>query len=229
MYWMNSTINCNKQLKLLWNDGIVLLLLQRRLSSSIEAIYLSLKRRRERLQVLLDKTMEERKRMIAAMENGNFDDYEDMSYQEQENAEDLAESATGSLDIDELRTEIQVLEALILQAEMLKYSTVERKYEELEKTIFSPDGLLHRGEKFLIFTESVDTLLYLEEKLRVRISGIAKITGIYSIDERRRQVELFQNQYSIMLATDAGGESINLQFCNQMINYDIPWNPNKLE
>lgn len=49
------------------------------------------------------------------------------------------------------------------------------------------------------------------------------------MDERRRQVELFRNECQIMLATDAGGESINLQFCNQMINYDIPWNPNKLE
>lgn len=49
------------------------------------------------------------------------------------------------------------------------------------------------------------------------------------MDERRRQVELFRNGCQIMLATDAGGESINLQFCNQMINYDIPWNPNKLE
>ena len=49
------------------------------------------------------------------------------------------------------------------------------------------------------------------------------------MDERRQQVEYFRNDHQIMLATDAGGESINLQFCNQMINYDIPWNPNKLE
>ncbi|KZN96639.1 hypothetical protein AZI98_07460 [Aeribacillus pallidus] len=49
------------------------------------------------------------------------------------------------------------------------------------------------------------------------------------MEQRRAEVEKFRNDVQIMLATDAGGESINLQFCNQMINYDIPWNPNRLE
>ena len=69
----------------------------------------------------------------------------------------------------------------------------------------------------------------MSEKLSERVSPIAKIVGSYSMDERRKQVELFKTTAQIMLATDAGGESINLQFCNQMINYDIPWNPNRLE
>lgn len=65
--------------------------------------------------------------------------------------------------------------------------------------------------------------------LLTHVPQIAKIVGRFSMDERRRQVELFRNECQIMLATDAGEEAINLQFCNQMINYDIPWNPNKLE
>lgn len=66
-------------------------------------------------------------------------------------------------------------------------------------------------------------------KLLDRVPSVAKIIGEYSMDERRKQVDYFRNESQIMLATDAGGESINLQFCNQMINYDIPWNPNRLE
>ena len=211
------------------STAFAMMLLQRRLSSSVEAIYLSLMRRKEKLQVLLEKTVEEREKQQAALSDFDFDEYDELAYDEQENMDSLAEFAIASVDIDELQTEIQVLDTLIQQSETLKYSTVERKYEELERTIFDQGGLLHNGEKILIFTESVDTLLYLEEKLHDRVQNIAKITGRYSIDERRKQVALFREDYPIMLATDAGGESINLQFCNQMINYDIPWNPNKLE
>lgn len=211
------------------STAFAMMLLQRRLSSSIQAIYLSLKRRRERLQELLEKTIEDRKKHLSAIESTDFDDYDELDYREQEGVDKLVESATDSLDLDELKTEIQVLHGLVQKSESLKYASVERKFQELEKTIFGQEGLLSKGEKILIFTESVDTLLYLEEKLQARIERIAKITGRLSIDERRRQVELFKKDYPLMLATDAGGESINLQFCNQMINYDIPWNPNKLE
>lgn len=211
------------------STAFAMMLLQRRLSSSIEAIYLSLKRRREKLQDLFAKTMEERKKLLANIEGTDIDDYDEMEYRVQEDLDNRLEAATDSLNLDELQIEIQVLTDLVEKCEALKYSTVERKYEELESTIFGPEGLLYKGEKILIFTESVDTLLYLEEKLSTKVERIAKITGRHSIEERRRQVALFKEDYPIMLATDAGGESINLQFCNQMINYDIPWNPNKLE
>jgi superfamily II DNA or RNA helicase len=211
------------------STAFALMLLQRRLSSSIQAIHLSLKRRRDRLQELLDKTIEDRKKHLAVIENTEVEEYEELDYREQENVEALVEAATDSLDLEELQAELQVLGALVQKSETLKFASVERKYQELERTIFGQDGLLSKGEKLLIFTESVDTLLYLEEKLQTRIERIAKITGRYSIEERRKQVELFKGDYPLMLATDAGGESINLQFCNQMINYDIPWNPNKLE
>jgi SNF2 family DNA or RNA helicase len=110
-------------------------------------------------------------------------------------------------------------------------SAVERKYLELEQTLFGPSGLLQQGEKILIFTEARDTLRYLERRLGERWgeNKITTIVGEFSMDERRRQVERFRNVAPVMIATDAGGESVNLQFCNQMINYDIPWNPNRLE
>lgn len=211
------------------STAFAMMLLQRRLSSSIEAIYLSLKRRSERLKELLNVTLEERKKLLKSTEEAEVEQYEEEDYGTQEKLETLMEKAIINIDLDELRAELEVLEGLIEKAEVLKFSSVERKYEELEKTLFGEEGLLNKGEKILIFTESVDTLLYLEGKLLNHVDIIAKITGKYSIEERRKQVELFRGACKIMLATDAGGESINLQFCNQMINYDIPWNPNKLE
>jgi len=106
---------------------------------------------------------------------------------------------------------------------------VERKYQELESTLFGPEALLAKGEKILIFSEAKDTLNYLERRLLDRVPSVAKIVGDYSMDRRREEIERFRGDVQIMLATDAGGESINLQFCNQLINYDVPWNPNRLE
>ncbi len=223
-FYFNKAVNNGNN-----STAFAMMLLQRRLSSSIEAIYLSLKRRYDKLQELLSKTIEERRKLLANAEVTELDEFEDQDYETQENLEEALESATDSIDIGDLNAEIFVLEKLIQKSLTLKLSSVERKYEELEKTLFGPEGLLNRGERILIFTESVDTLLHLENKLLQHVDKIAKITGKYSIDERRKQVECFRKDHRIMLATDAGGESINLQFCNQMINYDIPWNPNKLE
>ena len=103
------------------------------------------------------------------------------------------------------------LEKLIQQAENIKMYAVERKYQELEDTLFGPNGLLNHDEKILIFTEAADTLNYLEEKLLKRVPKVAKIVGSFSMDQRRKQVEMFRNDCQVMIATDAGGESINLQ------------------
>jgi superfamily II DNA or RNA helicase len=211
------------------STAFAMMLLQRRLSSSIEAIHLSLQRRRERLQDLMERTLEEREKYLKQIKTVEFDEYDIESAENQQQIETKLEQAVDGVDINELSVELAVLNDLITITSELRLGTIERKYQELEATLFGVNGLLNQGEKILIFTESVDTLHYLEERLAERISKIAKVYGRYSLEERRRQVELFRNEYQIMLATDAGGESINLQFCNQMINYDIPWNPNRLE
>jgi superfamily II DNA or RNA helicase len=211
------------------STAFAMMLLQRRLSSSLDAIHLSLERRRERLKLLLQQTEEERKRYLKELKAFDVADYEDETLDMQQMYEDELELSVDEADPDELRAEINELDRLIEKSFRLKLNAVERKYEELEETLFGENGLLTYGEKILIFTESTDTLRYLERKLLERVPQVATIIGSYSMDERRRQVELFRNECQVMLATDAGGESINLQFCNQMINYDIPWNPNKLE
>ncbi|WP_274307979.1 helicase-related protein [Solibacillus daqui] len=204
------------------NVAFAMMILQRRLSSSIDAIYLSLKRRKGKLEELLESELSTVK-IVEPFE------YDELSIDEQEEVEALIEGETDVIDIEELRVEISILYDLVQKAERLVYQDVEVKYAELESTLFGEDGLLSKGEKILIFTESKDTLYYLERKLLNHVPEITKIVGDFSMDQRREQVEKFRNDVQIMLATDAGGESINLQFCNQMINYDIPWNPNRLE
>lgn len=211
------------------STAFAMMLLQRRLSSSVEAIHLSLVRRKNRLESLLSTTLEERERLFAELENLDLVDYEEQSSDEQEELERLLENAVDLIDVEALEQEIDKLSDLIEHAVRLKAQSIERKYLELEETLFGVNGLLNKGEKILIFTEFVDTLNYLEKKLLERVPRLAKIEGSLSMDARRRQVQLFRDECQIMLATDAGGESINLQFCNQMINYDLPWNPNRLE
>jgi superfamily II DNA or RNA helicase len=203
------------------NVAFAMMILQRRLSSSIEAIYQSLLRRKERLQRVLETGQKAEQIML------EYEDYEDISLEEQEILEDYAEGEFEELDYDELQ--IEMLDQLIRKANLIRQNQNERKFLELEKTLFGVDGLLALGEKILIFTESKDTLNYLERKLKAYVPDVAKIVGDFSMDRRQEEVEKFRNDVQIMLATDAGGESINLQFCNQMINYDIPWNPNRLE
>lgn len=199
-----------------------MMLLQRRLCSSIEAIYFSLVRRKERLEEALEKE-------LLQVQVFSIEDYEDATVEEQDELEDAAEGQTDALDLYELQLEIDELTRLILKANGVRMMEVERKYLELESTLFGPKALLAKGEKILIFSESKDTLNYLEQRLLARVPTVAKIIGDYSMDRRREEIEKFRNDVQIMLATDAGGESINLQFCNQMINYDVPWNPNRLE
>lgn len=209
--------------------AFAMMLLQRRLSSSLEAVHLSLERRRNKLEQLLAATLEERKKYYRQLQKLSFEDYEDETLAEQQKIEERIEEAFFAIDLEELSTELEALDHLLALSSRLRRSTIERKYQELEKTLFGINGLMQSKEKILVFTEATDTLRYLERKLLERVPKVAMIHGQMSMEERHRQIESFKNDCQIMLATDAGGESINLHFCNQLINYDIPWNPNKLE
>ncbi|ANU22009.1 DEAD/DEAH box helicase [Planococcus donghaensis] len=211
------------------STAFAMMLLQRRLSSSIEAIHKSLERRYEKVQAILANTELERKEYAQKLEKLYESNLEEDVVESLDLLEQKFELSIDTIDIHLLEEEISELEKLLHMTTSLKKHEIEKKYLELETMLFGIDGLIYTGEKILIFTESVDTLKYLDTKLSTRVDQIAKIMGSYSMDERRNQVEMFRHHAQIMLATDAGGESINLQFCNQMINYDIPWNPNRLE
>ncbi|WP_174612906.1 DEAD/DEAH box helicase [Virgibacillus ihumii] len=224
-HYFNRAINNGSQ-----STAFAMMLLQRRLSSSIEAIYLSLRRRYKRLVKLYKQTEKERKRYVNKVKKLDTENYLEEGNEQQEKLVAQLVQSTDVVDMKELKKEILAIKGLIKQIEHIKFYTVEKKFEELEETLFGEEGLLlQQNEKIIIFTESVDTLNYLEEQLLKRVPKVAKIIGGFPMNKRHQQVEMFRNGCQIMLATDAGGESINLQFCNQMINYDIPWNPNRLE
>ena len=143
------------------------------------------------------------------------------------NIEDGVEDAIEalSLDIDSEIEEITEILAIARQAEFQHPDVKVEKLTELIDAVLSED----RNEKIIIFTEFVATQSYLTELLRNKGYSVNYLNGSMGIDERNAAIEEFRNNTSIFIATDAGGEGLNLQFSNIMINYDLPWNPMKLE
>lgn len=219
--------------------GFALTILQRRLASSPEAIYQSLRRRRERLEARL---AEERlgKKAETYRSHIDFDDFDedDFSSGEKEALEgNVADQASAATTISELEAEIATLKGLEQLANEVRASGEDRKWDELSKLLqdnkemFSPEG---QREKLIIFTEHKDTLRYLTDKIRSLFGNdkaVVTIHGGMLRDERRKVEELFKQDKDtrILIATDAAGEGINLQRAHLMVNYDLPWNPNRLE
>jgi superfamily II DNA or RNA helicase len=205
--------------------AFALVILQRRLASSTYAILRSLERRKQKLEDIL-KGAEK----AGAQESGMFDveDVEDMSEEERWKAEALWETLSLAENRQEFESEISTLGELIQQAKTIIQNESEVKVNELRKTM---DDLNRRSPKtkILIFTESKDTLDHLERKIRSWGYSINVIHGGMRLEQRIEAERIFKNETQVMVATEAAGEGINLQFCNLMINYDIPWNPNRLE
>ena len=128
--------------------------------------------------------------------------------------------------IDELRFEIDTLADIIQKAEKVVGS--ETKLRQLKETLQDLDRS-YPNEKILVFTESLDTLDYLVNNIRSWGYTVNTIHGSMNGDERKQAETVFRDTTRVMVATEAAGEGINLQFCHLMINYDLPWNPNRLE
>jgi superfamily II DNA/RNA helicase len=210
------------------NIGFALLILQRRMASSTYALLKSLERRKNRLENLL-KSAELNKKL------SNLEDFEEVEdYQEKERWEIEEEWETISLatNKEELKKEILTVEGLIERAKEILAEEKEVKLSELKKAIEEGFRRLKEvggNEKILIFTESKDTLDYLVEKIKSWGYSVNNIDGGMDLEKRVKAERVFRDSTQIMVATEAAGEGINLQFCNLMINYDIPWNPNRLE
>ena len=166
------------------------------------------------------------------------DDDDDLNAEEQETLEEtLVDEATASLSLTELEAEIHILEHLEKQAKAVVASGQDRKWDELSK-ILQNDPRMHdasgRPRKIIVFSEHRDTLNYLRDKIAGVLGNsdaIVTIHGGTHRDERRRLQALFRSDpdVRILVATDAAGEGVNLQNANLMVNYDLPWNPNRLE
>ncbi len=220
--------------------GFALTALQRRLASSPEAIFQSLKRRRDRLS---DRLREERLLARAQLStppplDAPPEDDDDLSAGEQEDLEEkLTDTATAAETIAELEAEIMILDRLVKQAQCVVESGLDRKWDELSKILQNDPQMRDAGgrqRKMIVFTEHRDTLNYLERKIGGVLGTPNAITTIHGgthRDERRKRQALFRSdpEVRVLLATDAAGEGVNLQNANLMVNYDLPWNPNRLE
>ena len=205
------------------NVTFALTILQRRLASSGRAIRKSLERRYERLKELYSKGQ-------IIQDIGYEEEYlEDLEETERwKKEEELLERLTSAETLEELKEEIGKLEELVAISKEVEKKEVETKLTELKK-VMDAENLRQTKTKLLIFTESRDTLEYLIEKLKKWGYSVTYIHGGMNLDQRIRAEHDFRNQAQIMVSTEAGGEGINLQFCWIMVNYDIPWNPNRLE
>ena len=247
--------------------GFALTILQRRLASSPEAIYQSLRRRRERLESKLrELEVLQRGSLVAsihavadpAFDVEDYEDLEDAPDHEVEVAEqEILDQATAARTIAELKNEIETLKGLESLALGVRRSGKDTKWIELaslldliftsggtEKSATEPvvtdgDGKAplpkpSPHQKLIVFTEHRDTLSYLENRVSTRLGrkeAVVIIHGGMGREERMKAQELFKHDpvVQVLLATDAAGYGINLQRAHLMVNYDLPWNPNRIE
>ena len=202
-----------------------LVILQRRFASSIYALYKSLMRRRDRLSKLLEHFEREKIRINNVF---GFEEMDDLPEEERWEKEELLETLSTAENREELKKEIRILGELIERARDIIENEEEIKLRELKKTLMELNDKFP-NQKLIIFTESKDTLEYLEKKIKQWGYTVTTIHGGMSLEERIKAEQTFKNETQVLVATEAAGEGINLQFCHLMINYDIPWNPNRLE
>ncbi|MBN1313287.1 MAG: DEAD/DEAH box helicase, partial [Anaerolineae bacterium] len=213
------------------NVTFALIVLQRRLASSVRAIRCSLENRYQRLVELRDDVMRDPDLLDRARGERLEvpDDDEDLSEGERWDIEQRALRYTVARNIEELEYEIGQLEELIELARHTEDNGPERKLGELENVMRRQD-LKNTGDKLLIFTEAKDTLDYLVENLREWGFSVVTIDGSMAPEKRiEAEADFHSEEKQVMVATEAAGEGINLQFCHLMVNYDIPWNPTRLE
>jgi SNF2 family DNA or RNA helicase len=263
--------------------GFALTILQRRLASSPEAIYQSLRRRRERLErrlhelelgqrgTLASPALQQEKsgRGSGFPPDGGWPAGRDLTAEDLEDLEEapdnelaqveeeILDQATAASTMAELRLEIDTLARLEQLADRVRQSGQDTKWRELSHLlgeIFTHAALAPRiaetqtpygagtipkptpspNQKLVVFTEHRDTLAYLNRKIEGlfgRPEAVAVIHGGMGREERRKAQERFLHdpEVRVLLATDAAGEGINLQRAHLMVNYDLPWNPNRLE
>jgi superfamily II DNA or RNA helicase len=208
---------------------------QRRLASSTMAIYESIRRRLERQQELLKELEElppaDRSRRLALLQGRLADVEQDEDDLDDADRDRLTDQTTSAVGLDQLRSEVAALQELLAQARRVRDHAADSKLAALKACLERAEfhELKDGRGKLLIFTEHRDTLNYLCEHLGRWGYTTCQIHGGMNPHERKRAQEQFRVEKQICVATEAAGEGINLQFCRLMINYDLPWNPTRLE
>jgi len=218
--------------------GFALTTLQRRLASSPAAIHRSLERRLQRLQGELRQAHLGLYRPVVELGALDEDDLDELTDEERQELEDKAVStATAAASVPELETEIRVLALLEQQAKSVRDSPSYSKWNQLRDTLDDAEQMRDASgarRKVIIFTEHRDTLDDLLSRLRNHLGredAVVTIHGGTRREDRKKAQETFKNDGNcvFLVATDAAGEGVNLQNAHLLMNYDLPWNPNRIE
>lgn len=216
LYEMVSSYVSKNYNKALRNRGknmwviFLLIMMQRLVTSSTTAVRQSLQKR--------IKILEEQAFRYESMTEAEFVEID---------LEENMEEAIAAISMD-IKSEIEDLNQIVAVAQQAEYQYLDVKVEPLLSIvddIFAED----KNRKLIIFTEFVATQQYLSKLLKDRGYSTSLLNGSLSIEERNLVLAEFREETSILISTDAGGEGLNLQFANYMINYDLPWNPMKIE
>ncbi len=217
------------------NIALTRTVLQRRLASSTNAIHESLKRRLEKQRKLMEELealpANQRARYLDRIRGRLTDDEIDEDDLDDAARDRLTDEFTAAVELDQLRAEVAALKDLVEQARRVREHATDSKLNALSQTLQRAQfAELQDGRgKLLIFTEHRDTLSYLQEQLERWGYSTVTIHGGMNPHERKRAQDDFHYNKQVCIATEAAGEGINLQFCHLMINYDLPWNPTRLE
>lgn len=208
-------------------------LYQRRLASSTFAVRQSLENRARRLESALKRGEQ---LLAEEVEIPDPEDLEEMEESEREKWEERLALISLAQNPQDVRDEVTDLNRLAGMAEEVETSGTEAKLSKL-RTLLQEQGFFdHPEERLIIFTEFKDTLDYLVARLQAwgfRVGFIHGGVKPGSRDESGTRLwveqQFKEGKFQILVATEAAGEGINLQFCHILFNYDIPWNPNRLE
>lgn len=225
------------------------MIIRKILASSTFALISTLTNIKSRLEKILETAS-----MLLFTAEDLIDDDEEIDLYVDDN-EDISAEEEDAIDIDKLKAEIELLQTFINKAKQIKQdSKSEALLQALDKS-FEMQAKEGASRKALIFTESTKTQAYLKEYLEangyegkiVLFNGRgsdpkttqiyknwceanpSKVSGIKSADRRMALVDYFRESADIMIATEAAGEGLNLQFCSLIVNYDLPWNPQRIE
>jgi len=214
--------------------GFLMSLYQRRLASSTYAMRHSLESRARRLEGALKRAQD--LALLAPPELPDPEELEEMEESERERLEEMLEAITLAGNAQQVRQEIEELRTLASRAQAVEASCAEAKLSKLKELLHQEGFFDHPDKRLLIFTEFKDTLDYLQDRLKswgFRVGCIHGGMKSGSRDEPGTRLyaeqQFRESEIQILVATEAAGEGINLQVCNILFNYDIPWNPNRLE
>lgn len=214
--------------------GFLMSLYQRRLASSTHAMRRSLENRARRLDEGLKRAQDLARQ--APPDLPDPEELEEMEEGERERLEQMIEAISLAGSADQVRQEAQELRRLALQAKAVEDSGAEAKLSQLKELLQREGFFDHPEQRLLLFTEFKDTLDYLVERLKEWGFSVGAIHGSMKSGSRdepgtrlHAEQQFREGAIQVLVATEAAGEGINLQICHILFNYDIPWNPNRLE